>query len=191
MSDAPHTQALFERLQSGGQSADEARAALFERLYGELRQIAGRLMREERQGHTLRPTGLVHEAYIRLAGQKGLAFENRAHFFGIAARAMRQILVDYAREHTAQKRGGDLKRVTLDEGFEATHAPDYDILDLNEALENLERLDPRASQVVEMRLFGGVSMQGIAHVLGISKRTADGDWSMARMFLTRELSGGR
>jgi RNA polymerase sigma factor (TIGR02999 family) len=192
MNDRPEgdqTSHLFERIRAGGQGAEEARGALFAQLYSDLRNVARRLMQEERHNHTLRPTALVHEVYIRLTGQKDLAFESRAHFFGVATRAMRQILVDYAREHAALKRGGGLKQITLEEALKAGATPTYDILDLDAALEKLTRLDERAARVAEMRAFAGMTVEEIALALGISPRTVDGDWAVARLWLSRELAG--
>jgi RNA polymerase sigma factor (TIGR02999 family) len=183
------TDHLFERIREGGDGAEEARSALFVRLYDDLRQVARRLMREEREDHTLRPTALVHEVYIKLSGLKDPVFENRAHFFGVAARAMRQILVDYAREHSAQKRGAGLKRVTLEEALKAGSTPTYDILDLDAALDKLMRLDARAARVAEMRAFAGMTVDEVAQALGVSPRTVDGDWAVARLWLSRELAG--
>jgi RNA polymerase sigma factor (TIGR02999 family) len=182
------TDHLLQRMQAGGEAAKQARATLFEHLYDDLRQVARRLMRAERSDHTLRPTALVHETYIRLAGGKDLAFESRAHFFGVAARAMRQILVDHARERAAQKRGGGLERVTLEEALEAGSAPTYDILDLDAALGRLMRLDERAARVAEMRAFAGMTVDEIAQALAIAPRTVDDDWAVARLWLSRELA---
>lgn len=167
----------------------EACGRLFTALYDELRALAGRLMRRERQDHTLRPTALVHEAYVRLIDQSQVDWQNRAHFFGVAARAMRQILVDHARERAAQKRGGGLTRVTLDEDVDAEAILEVELLDLHEALEKLTHLNERMARVVELRAFGGLTAKEVAHVLGVSKRTVDGDWKFARMWLSRELRG--
>ncbi len=182
---------LLGTLAEDARSGPEGLARMFELVYEELRALARSLMRAERPGSTLRPTALVHEAFIRLIEQDGVRWESRAHFFGIAGRAMRQILVDHAREKAALKRGGCLTRVTLEEALVPGAVSEVEVLDLDQALEKLAGLDPRASKVVEMRLFAGLGMAEIAHVLGVSKRTADDDWSMARMFLTRELAEGR
>jgi len=171
-------------------SPDEGAAArLFEAVYEELRVLAARLMRGERAGHTLQATSLVHEAYLRLVDSKDVRPENRAHFFGIAARAMRQILVDHARRRAAEKRGGGLDRITLTDGVAGAEDRAYELLELEEALERYAAVDARAARVVELRLFGGLTGDEVATVLGVSRRTADGDWAMARMWLTRELSG--
>ncbi len=150
--------------------------------------MAGDLMRRERPDHTLRPTALVHEAYLRLVDASPASpWENRAHFFGIAARAMRQILVDHARERSALKRGGGLQRITLDEPLAAADALDLDILAVHDALDKLAVLDERMARGVELRVFAGLTMTEVAEVLGVSKRTADGDWSVARKWLAKEL----
>lgn len=175
----------------GAAAADSpAVSRMFSLVYDELRGIARGLMRLEPPGSSLRPTALVHEAFIRLVEQSGVSWENRAHFFGIAGRAMRQILVDHARERAAQKRGGGLTRVTLEEALITDAVSAHDVLDLDRALEKMARVDERMARVVEMRIFGGLTVEEIAHLLVVSKRTVDDDWSMARMFLTRELSGG-
>jgi RNA polymerase sigma-70 factor (ECF subfamily) len=181
---------LLHTLGQAAQGDGAAVSRMFAVVYDELLAIARSLMRSERPGSTLRPTALVHEAFIRLVEQDDLRWENRAHFFGIAGRAMRQILVDHARARAAVKRGGGLTRITLGEADAVGPVPDLDVLDLDAALEKLAGLDPRAARVVEMRLFGGLGMVEVAHVLGVSKRTAEGDWAMARMFLAHELEGG-
>ena len=145
-------------------------------------------MKRERANHTLQPTALVHEAYLKLVGDPGARWESRAHFFGAAARAMRQILVDHARRHHAHKRGGELDRVTLDEEIADSNARSFEILALNDALEKLAAKDPRMARVVELRIFGGLVSKEVAHVLGFSKRTVDEDWKMAKMWLARELA---
>lgn len=144
-------------------------------------------MRNERADHTLQPTALVHEAYVKLADGTRVAWKGRAHFFGVAARAMRQILVDHARRHLAAKRGGVRHRVTLT-GCEPVDPHDaVEILELDELLERFSALDSRAARVVELRVFGGLSVPEAAHLLGVSPRTVDGDWAVARMWLSREL----
>jgi RNA polymerase sigma factor (TIGR02999 family) len=147
-------------------------------------------MRGERSDHTFRPTELVHEAFVRMIEQEGLAWENRAHFFGIAARAMRRVLVDHAREKRSAKRGGRQTRITMADDLAAASDGSLDLLLLHDALERLEALDARAASVAEMRVFAGLTSNEIAHVLGVSRRTADGDWLTARAWLSRELAGG-
>lgn len=158
-------------------------------VYEELRRTANALMARERVGHTLQPTALVHEAYLRLVHQDEVMWTDRAHFLGIAARSMRQILVDHARVRSAEKRGGGLQRVTLDDGLLSDTDEELELLLLDDALEKLAQLDERASKVAEMRLFGGMTVDETAHALAVSKRTVDGDWQTARLWLSRELRG--
>ncbi len=173
-----------------GVGGAEASRRLFELVYEELRRLAGALMRGERVDHTLQPTALVHEAFLRLVGPTHIEWKDRAHFMGIAARAMRQILVDHARRHSADKRGGGLQRVTLS-GEEPVAPHDaIEVLELHDVLERFAALDGRAAQVVELRVFGGLSVQETAHLLDVSPRTVDGDWAVARMWLSRELGSG-
>jgi len=160
---------------------------LLDLLYGELRRTAGRLMARERVEHTLQPTALVHEAWLRLVDQDAVAWTDRAHFLGIAARCMRQVLVDHARGRAAAKRGGGWGQVTLDEGLLAGGGNELELLALDEALGRLAALDARAARVAESRIFGGMTIEEIAHDLGVSRRTVDGDWATARLWLTREL----
>lgn len=171
----------------GGESAPTDR--LFELVYDELRSIAARLMRRERARHTLRPTALVHEAYLKLVDPAQIQWRNRAHFLRTAARAMRQILVDHARKRTAARRGGGIRRVTLDEGVTGAEDPTLDILALDDALIRLSLMDDRVCRVVELRIFAGMNMEEIAHVLLISRRTAYDDWDLAKRWLARELTG--
>ncbi len=165
---------------------DAARQRLFGLLHDELRRVAGRVMQRERAGHSLAPTELVHEVYLRVFDQDGLRPTSRAHFIAIAARAMRQVLIDHARARGAGKRAGDRERVTLD-GV-ADGRGDAEVIELHEALERLAELDQRAARVVELRVFGGLTVTEVAEVLGVSARTVDGDWLVARAWLTRELS---
>jgi RNA polymerase sigma factor (TIGR02999 family) len=164
---------------------------LYQAVYAELRRIAGALMNRERRDHTLQPTALVNEAYLRLVDQTRVQWEGRAHFFGIASRAMRQILVDHARRHGAHKRGGGWHRITLDENLPERTDHALEILELHEALEKLAGEDERMARVVELRIFGGLLAREAALVLGVSKRTVDDDWRVARMWLGRELAGMR
>lgn len=172
--------------------ADEAaRAAalqqVLELLYPELRRLAGRLMRRERAGHTLQPTALVHEAFLELVDEAAIDWQCRAHFMGVAARVMRRVLVDHARRRAASKRGGGLAHVSLDEELAAGPERSLDMLHLDQLLERFATLDERGARVVEMRVFGGLTADEVAEALGVSKRTVDGDWSVARMWLSREL----
>jgi len=162
---------------------------IFQIAYEELRQVAGGLMRRERADHTLQPTALVHEAYLRLAGGTRLEWQNRAHFFGIAARAMRQLLVEHARRRGAEKRGGDLQRVTLDSRLGVAAVNEFEILELEDALNRLARMDERMARIVELRFFGGLTAEETAHVLDVSRRTVTEDWRVAKMWLAHELTG--
>lgn len=161
---------------------------LFEIVYGELHSLAEGLLHRERPGHTLRPTALVHEAYLRLVDESRLSWESRLHFFGIAARAMRQILVTHARRRACAKRGGRCRQVTLDERFEPGAPSFFDVLALEDALIKLTKMDARTGSVAELKLFTGLTMREVAQVLGVSKRTADGEWSVARKWLQHELA---
>ena len=160
---------------------------LLELVYGELHGIARGLMSRERAEHTLQPTALVHEAWLRLVDVDHLDFKDRAHFLGIAGRSMRQVLVDHARAHAAAKRGGGRQQVTLDEGMLAGNSGSLELLALDQALGRLGALDTRAARVAEGRIFGGMTVAELAQDLEVSTRTVDGDWAMARMWLSREL----
>ncbi len=163
---------------------------LFPLVYAELRRIAAREMRHERPGRTLQTTALVHEAYLRLLKGASLSFESRAHFLGIAARAMREILIEHARGRGARKRGGGAVRLTLDDLTAPVAAPAVDVLALNEALERLARLDERHARVVELRYFGGLSVEETAAALDLSPATVKRAWTLARAWLYRELESG-
>ena len=162
---------------------------LFPLVYAELRRIAAREMRRERPGRTLQTTALVHEAYLRLLKDTSLSFENRAHFLGIAARAMREILIEHARGRAARKRGGGAVRLTLDDLAAPVAAPSVDVLALDEALERLARFDERHARVVELRYFGGLSVEETAAAMGLSPATVKRAWTLARAWLFRELKG--
>jgi RNA polymerase sigma factor (TIGR02999 family) len=177
---------ILEEIRRRPGDSREATDRLFDILYAELHQIAENLMRGERRGHTLQPTALVNEAYLKLLGKPGGDWENRAHFLRTAARAMRQVLVDYARKHTAAKRGGGISHVTLHENLADKRHPEVEILVLHETLNRLSTLDQRMGLVVEMRVFAGMKMAEIAHTLSVSKRTADNDWLFAKRWLKRE-----
>jgi RNA polymerase sigma factor (TIGR02999 family) len=170
--------------------APERLSALSEAVYPELRRLAAGLMRRERPGHTLQPTALVHEAYLSLVDTERLDWQSRAHFFGAAANAMRRILVDHARARSAQKRGGADTMVRFDESLGHGAATDVALLELDTALERFTAVDERAARVVELRVFGGLTVPEVAEVLDISRRTVDNDWAMARMWLARELGAG-
>ncbi len=169
----------------------DAANRLFGAVYGELRRLAAGLMRRERSNHTLQPTALVNEAYLRLVDGTAITWESRAHFFGIAATAMRRILVEHARHRASARRGGSWQRVTFDEQVEAAAPSDVEVLDLDRLLTGLGALDARMERLVELRVFCGMEMGEIARILGISERTAYNDWRVAKMWLARELSEGR
>jgi RNA polymerase sigma factor (TIGR02999 family) len=172
----------------------EAADRLVPLVYEELRRQAARSLRRERPEHTLRPTALVHEAYLRLADQRDPAWQNRAQFFAVAAQAMRRILVDHARRRRAGKRGRSWRRVSLDEvaerGQAAIGPPDLDLLALEEALTELANLAPEKARLVELRFFGGLNLDDTAAVLGVSPSTVSRDWRLARAWLFRRLSKG-
>jgi RNA polymerase sigma-70 factor (ECF subfamily) len=165
--------------------------ALYDATYTQLRVIARALMRQERRDHTLQPTALVHDAWLKLVGQSQAGWTDRAHFLNIAARAMRQVLVDHARRRNAAKRFDGFERVTL--GDEASHdgGVHIEILALHRALDRLSAFDPRAAQVVEGRVFAGMTTREAAHVLKVSTRTIELDWTTARRWLARELKEGQ
>ncbi len=165
------------------------RDALVALVYDELREIAQRQLRGERPDHTLQPTALVNEAYLRLFDTSANGWESRAHFFGVAARAMRQVLVDYARKRHAAKRGGDQERVTLITDIAEAGDNTTDVIELHLALEKLSQQDDALARLVELRFFGGLTLDEAADVLGVSRRKAAQDWGVARLWLARELGG--
>lgn len=173
-------------------SAGEQRAVdvLLPVVYDELRRIAERCLRRERPDHTLQTTALVHEAYMKLVDQRQAQWQNRAHFYAIAAQAMRRILVNHAKGVNRVKRGGKRGRVPLDESVAVTPEPDIDLVALDEALSRLAELDSRKSKLVELRFFGGMSIEETAEVLGIAPATVKRDWNFAKAWLFRELSKG-
>ena len=169
----------------------DARDRLMAVLYQELRGRAAAQLRRERPGHTLQPTALVHEAYLRLVDQRRVVWQNRGQFFGVASQIMRRILVDHARAHRMAKRSGQWARVTLDENIRAMSPVDVDVLDLDAALTRLAGFDPRKCQLAELRFFGGLSLEEAGEALGISLATAERDWQAARAWLLKELRGER
>lgn len=162
-------------------------SAVLPEVYEELRKAARRYMGKERAGQTLQATALVNEAYLKLANEKEHSWKNRAHFCAIAAHAMREILIERARARTAAKRGGSCVRITLDERVRARDQAAFDILALNEALERLSALDPQLVRIVELRFFGGLSIEEVAETLGNSPATVKRGWSMAKSWLKREM----
>ena len=171
------------------EGSDRARDELFRVIYAELRRIAAVAMRGQRAGHTIQPTALVHEAYLKLMGGAEMAWNDRIHFLATAARAMRSILVDHARSHARQKRAGERKRVPLHSNLAAgAETPDLDILAVHEALERLEEASPERARVVELRFFGGLSNEETAKTLGVTERTVYRMWQYARAWLHREIT---
>ena len=174
---------LLVRWRAGDREALERLVPL---VYKELREIAHYHLQRERPGHTLQSTALVHEAYLRLADQKPFEADNRAHFLAVASRLMRQILVDYARSHAAAKRGADL-RVELDPALILPQERNAEVIALDEALNILSQIDEQQGQIVEMRFFGGLSIEEIGEVLGISRSTVKREWNVAKAWLVREM----
>jgi RNA polymerase sigma factor (TIGR02999 family) len=179
---------VAQLVESARRGDEQALSALMPLVYEELRRLAASYMRRERPGQTLQATALVHDAYIRLMQDSKLSWQNRSHFFGIAARSMRQILVERARARRAVKRGGSRIRVTLDAGLLATEAPAIDLEALDEALTRLEALDPELARVVEVRFFGGLSIDEAAETLDVSPATVKRRWTVAKAWLARELA---
>jgi RNA polymerase sigma factor (TIGR02999 family) len=176
---------LLVRWKAGDQAALDELVPL---LYKELRDIARYHLQNERPGHTLQSAALVHEAYVRLVGQRPFDTENRAHFLAVASRLMRQILVDYARSHGAAKRGAD-RRVELDASLVLPQIRNADVVALDDALNGLAKLDEQQGRIVEMRFFGGLSIEEIAEALDISPSTVKRDWNVAKAWLTRQMKG--
>jgi RNA polymerase sigma-70 factor, ECF subfamily len=183
-SGGPVTQ-LLVRVQAGDSGALDRLLPL---VYDELQRLARRHIRKERRNHTLQSTALVHEAYLRLVGQAPSALQTRTHFFAVAANLMREILVDHARRHKSAKRGGGAYRVTLDDALEQAPQADLDLVALDEALLALARVDPAKARLVELRYFGGLTIEESAAVLGLSLATVKRHWSLARAWLYREIS---
>ena len=185
----PATEDVTLLLQAWSAGDKPALNRLMPLMYRELRHLASRQLRRERKGHTLQTTALVHEAYLRLVNQTGIASQTRAQFFAIAANLMRQILVDHARQRHAEKRGGaERQKLSLTNADKIAEQPEVNLLALNEALEQLARLDAQQARVVELKFFGGLTIEETAEVMGISHATVERDWKMARAWLRRELS---
>lgn len=182
-SDGGEVTQLLKAMNDGDRAAADRLLPL---VYAELHRLATSYMRRERQDHTLQPTALINEAYMRLA-KEDLDWQNREHFIGIAAHVMRRVLVDYARAHKAQIRGGELRRVELEEGLAISDERTEETLALDEALNRLAEANPRQAKVVELRYFGGLSMEQIAAALAIAPRTVKRDWALARIWLFKEL----
>jgi len=177
---------LLAEWREGNQTALDQ---LYPLVYDELHRLARRYMSRERKGHTLQTTALINEAYVRLVDQRRVQWANRSHFFAISAQIMRRILIDHARRYSYAKRGGGARQVSLDETATVVRGNLSEFLRLDEALKSLAELDPRRSQVVELKYFGGLNNDEIAGVLKISKNTVTRDWNMARAWLYRQLTG--
>jgi RNA polymerase sigma-70 factor, ECF subfamily len=176
---------LLEKFEPGDRETTEQ---LFADVYTELRAVAAGYLRRERKDHTLRPTALVHEVYLKLVDQTRVAWRSQAHFLAIASQAMRRILVDHARRRAATKRGGNRRRIALDDNLAVAANRDEDVLELDAALTKLTKLDGRQANMIELRFFGGLSIAEVAKVTGISKRSVEREWTMVRAWLRRELS---
>jgi RNA polymerase sigma-70 factor, ECF subfamily len=184
MSESQEVTRLLSALTRGEGSAA---TKLIPVVYGELRRLAASYMRRERIDHTLQATALVHEAYLKLIEQRSVNWQSRAHFFGVAAQLMRRILVDHARGHSRQKRGGQEKRVSLDEAFIFDAGRATELLAVDDSLDRLAKIDERQARVVELRFFGGLSVEEAAEVLAVSPKTVKRDWSVAKAWLYADL----
>lgn len=178
---------LTQLLINYGNGDENALSQLLPQIYNELRKISRKYLRNEYRNHTLQTTELVHEAYIKLIGSQNLSWQNKAHFFGIAAQSMRQVLVDYARKKKSIKRGEGKKHISLDEAYEVSEKNDTKILALDEALKRLEKVEERSSKIVELRYFSGLTFEETAEVLNISESTAKRGWNYAKAWLYREM----
>jgi RNA polymerase sigma factor (TIGR02999 family) len=181
---------ITDLLVAGNAGDTQAAARALSLVYNELRALARRYLRRESSGHTLQTTALVHEAYLRLIGQHEVQWQNRNHFFAVAAQAMRRILVNHAKAQKRAKRGGHWRRITLDETLLMTNQPSLDLIALDEALAKLEALDGRKARLVEVRFFAGMTVNETAEVLGVSPATVKRDWSLAKTWLLREIRKG-
>src|SRR5262249_55630200 len=178
-------------LQAWASGDVEARDTVLPLVHRELRRLAGRYLRKERPGHTLQPTALINEAYLKLAGQDRVVWQNRAHFFGVAAQMMRRILVDHARTYRSARRQGSAVRVELDEAIGATEQRSCELMMLDEALEELTAIDARQARIVEYRYFAGMSEEEVAEVMSLSRSTVTREWQTARAWLYRRMTGTR
>lgn len=183
----PESTELLVQLRDGRRAAADR---LFERVYDALHAVAVERMRHETPGGTMQATAVVHEAYLKLIDQSRVDWQGKTHFLAVGAQAIRRILIDHARARCADKRGGGWDRITCDPSVSVTAEPETDIIALHEALERLATLDEQQSKIVEMRVFGGMTVEEVAKAVGVSPRTVEGDWAMARAWLKRELSKG-
>jgi RNA polymerase sigma-70 factor, ECF subfamily len=185
MESAPQDVTLLLHCLNLGESAAEAK--LIPVVYDELRRLAAHYMRQERPDHTLQATALVHEAFLRLTRQKDVNWQGKAHFFGVAAKLMRQILIDHARGRLREKRGSGGQKLPLDEGLLLTEARSAELVAVDAALDRLAKLDSRQARIVELRFFGGLSVEETAKVVGVSSKTVKRDWSVAKAWLYEDL----
>ena len=182
---SPDVTALLADWSAGNKAALEALTPL---VYDELRRLARRYLARERKDHTLQSTALVHEAYLKLIDQKNVRWQNRAHFFAIASQMVRRILVDHARAHPAEKRGSGAPKLSLDEAIGVPERREIEMLSLDDAMKTLAKVDPQQAKIVELRFFGGLSIEETAEVVGVSPATVKRDWVSAKAWLFRELS---
>jgi len=187
----PSLPEVTQLLVAWGNGDQVARDQLMSVVYHELHRLAHHYMKRESPGHTLQTSALVNEAFVRLIDQKDVRWQNRAHFFGIAAQMMRRILVDYARSRNYAKRGGGARQISLDEGLTVSLERSAEVVQVHEALEQLAKFDPRKSQIVELRFFGGLSIEETARVLGVSQGTVMRDWTLAKAWLRKEIVSER
>src|SRR4051812_19613991 len=190
MISSPPREDVTRMLIDWSKGGTNAPARLITLVYDELRQLARQYLQRERSDHTLQATGLVHEAYLRLVDQTTATWQNRAHFLGVAAQVMRRILVDYARTHRAEKRGGDWDKLAFDEELAPSNERSVDLIALDDALKDLQALDQRQSQIVELRFFGGLTNEEVGEVLQVSPRTVKREWRIAKAWLRREIFRG-
>lgn len=183
--------AVTELLEAWGHGDEAARDELMSVVYQELHRLAHNYMKQESPGHTLQTSALVNEAFLRLVDQKNVRWQNRAHFFGIAAQMMRRILVDYARRHRYAKRGGGIRDLSLEEALIVSHERTEEVVALDETLDQLAKFDPRKSKIVEFRFFAGLSIEETAEVLDVSAGTIMRDWTLAKAWLRREISAAK
>lgn len=176
---------LLNQINNGDSTAPEELLPL---VYDELRKLASGYLKNEHPDHTLQATALVHEAYLRLVDWEKVSWQNRAHFFAVSAQVMRHILVDHARKKKAEIHGGNLQKLALDEAISFSQSREVDLVDLDDALQELEKLDERQSKIVELRFFAGLSIEETAHALGVSTMTVSRDWNFAKAWLFRRLS---
>lgn len=170
-------------------NSEQVAAQLTPLVYDELRAMANRLLKGERKSHTLQPTALVHEAYLKLADQSRVNWQGRTHFVAVGASIMRRVLIDYARTRGREKRGGDRKRVLLEDTIISDDKQEVDVEEINDAIDALSKFDAEEARVVELRFFGGLSVEEVAHALGVSKRKVEGEWTHAKAWLRNRLKG--